>query len=85
MVRQQAGLAPYDSLSPQRLIQLVHEDIEHLQEQIAGIRHDLVELQEVKQLKAWLKDYRIPAADDGMMDELDALFSSGGFPSFDLR
>jgi len=85
MVRQQAGLAPYGSLSPRRLIQLVHEDIEHLHEQIAGIRHDLVALQEPKNLKAWLKDYRIPAATGGMMEELDALFSAGGFPSFDLR
>jgi hypothetical protein len=85
MVRQQAGLAPFDRLSPQRLLQLVHEDIEHLQDQIACIRHDLIVLQEVRQLKAWLKDYRVPAPTDGMMDELATLFSSGGFPSFDLR
>jgi hypothetical protein len=84
-VRQQAGLAPYDSLSPQRLIQLVHEDIERLQEQIASIRHDLVALQEVRQLKAWLKDYRVPAPTDGMMADLAALFAAGGFPPFDLR
>jgi hypothetical protein len=85
MVRQQAGLAPYDTLSPQRLIQLVKEDIENLQEQIASIQQDLVALQEVKQLKAWLKDYRIPVPTDGMREELATLFSSGGFPSFDLR
>jgi hypothetical protein len=85
MIRQQAGLAAYDRLSPQRLIQLVHEDIERLQEQITSIRHDLVALQEARNLKAWLKDYRIPAATDGMMEELDALFSAGGFPPFDLR
>jgi hypothetical protein len=85
LLRQQAGLAPYDALSPQRLLRLVHEDIEHLQEQIDRIRHDLVELQEVKHLKAWLKDYRIPAATDGMLDDLDALFSAEDFPPFGFR
>ena len=34
MLRQQAGLAPYDTLSPRHLIQLVHEDIERLHGEI---------------------------------------------------
>lgn len=66
--------------APWRLIQLVHEDIERLQGEIASIRQDLAAFQEAKHLKAWLKDYRIPARTDGMMDELDSLFSGGGFP-----
>ena len=38
-----------------------------------------------KHLKAWLKEYRIPAATDGMLEELDVQFSAGGFPPFDRR
>ena len=48
MLRQQAGLAPYDTVTPQRLIQLVHEDIDRLHEEIARIRQDLAAFQEVK-------------------------------------
>ena len=85
MLRQQAGLAPYDTVTPQRLIQLVHEDIDRLHEEIARIRQDLAAFQEVKHFKAWLKEYRIPARTDGMMDELDALFSGENFPPFGFR
>jgi acyl carrier protein len=83
--KQQAGLAPFDTISPRHLIQLVHEDIERLHGEIASIRHDLIELQEVKNLKAWLKDYRIPTGTDGMMEDLDALFSNDNFPPFGFR
>jgi hypothetical protein len=85
MLKQQAGFAPYDTLSPKRLIQLVHEDIERLHEEIARIRQDLVAFQEVNHLKAWLKEYRIPPKMGGMMGELDALFSGEDFPPFGFR
>lgn len=85
MLKQQAGFSPYDTLSPQHLIQLVHEDIERLHGEIARIRQDLAAFQEAKHLKAWLKEYRIPAATDGMLEELDVQFSAGGFPPFDRR
>jgi hypothetical protein len=85
MCRQQAGLAPYDTLSPKRLLQLLHEDIERLHAEIARIRHDLVALQEVDHLKAWLKEYQIPIERGGMMNELDALLSGEDFPSFGFR
>jgi hypothetical protein len=85
MCRQQAGLAPYDTLSPKRLLQLLHEDIERLHEEIARIRHDLVAFQEVDHLKAWLKEYQIPVERGGMMSELDALFSGKDFPPFGFR
>jgi hypothetical protein len=84
-VKQQAGLAPYDTISPRHLIQLVHEDIERLHGEIDCIRHDLDSFQEVNRLKAWLKEYRIPDKSDGMMGELDALFSGEDFPPFGFR
>lgn len=85
MLKQQAGFAPYDHLSPQRLIQLVHEDIERLHEEIARIRQDLIAFQKVNHLKIWLKEYRIQPKTGGMMGELDALFSGEDFPPFGFR
>jgi len=84
-VKQQAGLAPYDTISPRHLIQLVHEDIERLHGEIASIRHDLVAFQQVNHLKSWLKEYRIPTGTDGMLEDLDALFSNDNFPLFGFR
>ena len=85
MLRQQAGLAPYASISPKRLLSMLNEDIDRLQEEVARIRHDLVAFQEVDRLRAWLKEYRIPVERGGMMNELDALFSAEDFPPFGFR
>jgi hypothetical protein len=85
MLKQQAGLAPYVSLSPKRLLSTINEDIERLQDEIARIRHDLVTFQDINHLRAWLKEYRIPAGRDEMMDPLDVLFFGDEFPPFGLR
>jgi hypothetical protein len=71
-VKQQAGIAPYATLSPGRLMRLVQEDIGRLRDEIEGIREDLDALQDVRRLKAWLKDYRIPSETEELMAALSA-------------
>jgi hypothetical protein len=85
MFRQQAGLAPYDTLSPGRLMQLLHDDIERLGSEIHRIREDLAAFQDANRLKSWLKEYRIPIETDGLMDGLDALFLGEDLPPFVFR
>ena len=55
-----AGLAPYEHLSPKRLLALLNEDIRALRDEINRIHHDLSLFKDVKQFKSWLKGYRIP-------------------------
>jgi hypothetical protein len=58
-LREMAGLAPYESLSPKRLLALLNKDIVALRNEISRIQHDLRLFRDVKQFKSWLKDYRI--------------------------
>ena len=62
-LRGMAGLGPYERLSPKRLLTLLNEDIRALRNEISRIHHDLRCFKDVKQFKAWLKDYRIPEAE----------------------
>ncbi len=76
-IRHLLGVAPYESLSPKRLGMLLKKDIRVMQDELARIQHDLRLFRDVKQLKAWLKGYRIPQpAFDPFMD---------GFPPFGFR
>lgn len=59
-IRSLLRLAPFEPLSPKRLLVLLREDINAMQMGIAHIQHDLRLFRDVKQLKAWLKGYRIP-------------------------
>jgi hypothetical protein len=85
MFRQQAGLSPYDSLSPGHLMQLLHEDIERLRDEVDRIRQDLAAFQDANRLKTWLKAYRIPTGTGGLMDGMDALFLDEDLPPFVFR
>lgn len=58
-LREMAGLAPYESLSPKRLLALLNKDIVALRNEISRIQHDLRLFRDVKQFKSWLKNYRI--------------------------
>lgn len=83
MFKQQAGLAPYETLTPERLISTIKQDIDGLRDEIARIQHDLVDFQGINRLRSWLKSYRIP--DDGMAgtaDAVDGLYFRGDFPPF---
>ncbi|EIJ33780.1 hypothetical protein [Thiothrix nivea] len=65
---------PFEPLSPKRLGVLLKQDIRTMQEETARIERDLRLFRDVKQLKAWLKGYRIPAPEfDPFLD---------GFPLF---
>jgi hypothetical protein len=55
------GIAPYESLSPKRLVMLLKQDIRMVREEIARIQHDLKAFKDVKQFKRWLKNYRLPS------------------------
>lgn len=59
-VRSMLQLAPFESLSPKRIGQILKHDIYMTQEAIAGLTHDLERLNDVRQLKQWLQNYRIP-------------------------
>jgi hypothetical protein len=85
MFKQQTGLAPYDSLSPGRLMSVLHEDIERLRDDIACIQQNLADFQDVELLRAWLKEYRIHVARGGMMGPLDDLFFGDESPPFGFR
>jgi hypothetical protein len=59
-IRLLLGMDRFTPLSPKRLGVLLKTDIRVMQEEIARIQHDLRLFRDVKQLKAWLKGYRIP-------------------------
>lgn len=64
------GIAPYERLSPKRLVLLLNQDIRTAREEIARIQHDLRAFKDVKQFKLWLKSYRIPTQErDPFFDE----------------
>ena len=73
-IRMMLHLAPFEPLSPKRLVMMVREDVRTMQDGITRIQRDLRAFQDVKQLKAWLKGYRIPEPD------FDPFFSD--FPPF---
>ena len=69
-IRVLLGIDPFEPLSPKRLGQLLKQDLRLLQESIALLQMDLRQLQDVKQLKAWLKGFRIPEPEfDPFMDD----------------
>lgn len=51
-------------LTPKAMLKGLHVDIAKMRANIKGIEADLVALVDIKQLKAWLKDYRIIEADE---------------------
>ena len=73
-IRMMLHLAPFETLSPKRLVMMVREDVRTMQDMITRIQRDLRAFQDVKNLKAWLKSYRIPEPD------FDPFFD--GFPPF---
>jgi hypothetical protein len=73
-IRMMLHLAPFETLSPKRLVMMVREDVRTMQDMITRIQRDLRTFQNVKNLKAWLKSYRIPEPD------FDPFFD--GFPPF---
>jgi len=73
------GFPPYESLSPAQAMHSLQGDIKHIQYDIAMLKRDLATLQDVGNLKKWLKSYRIsrrPDFDDEMLAlaEFDAFF-----------
>jgi hypothetical protein len=73
-IRQMINASPFEPLSPKRMIGLLKQDMRTIQDMIARIQRDMRAFRDVKQLKAWLKGYRIPEPD------FDPFF--GGFPPF---
>lgn len=54
------NFSPYEPLSPTQAMHVLQTDIQHIQQDIADLENDLASFQNVKNLKAWLKTYRIP-------------------------
>jgi hypothetical protein len=73
-IRMMLKIAPFEPLSPKRLVMMIKEDVRTMQAGISRIQHDLQAFRDVKQLKAWLKRYQIPEP------EFDPFFA--GFPPF---
>ncbi|MGB3917044.1 molecular chaperone DnaJ [Thiothrix litoralis] len=73
-IREMINASPFEPLSPKRMIGLLKQDMRTVQDMIARIQRDMRAFRDVKQLKAWLKGYRIPEPD------FDPFF--GDFPPF---
>jgi len=75
-IRMMLQLSPFEPLSPNRLVTLLKHDIQTLRAALKGIQNDLQVFQDVKNLKAWLKNFRLPQPESGF----DPLFDE--FPPF---
>lgn len=75
-IRMMLQLSPFEPLSPNRLVTLLKHDIQAMQTALKGIQNDLQVFQDVKNLKAWLKNFRLPQPESGF----DPFFDE--FPPF---
>jgi hypothetical protein len=61
----------YTKMTPQEMVSILQERKQEMQAEIEQLTQDLVNFQDIKQLKAWLKTYKIPPPDfyygDGWM------------------
>jgi hypothetical protein len=73
----QLQVDPFEVLSPRRIARMLEEDIRVAQDKIARLKHDVQRFRDVRQLKQWLKGYRIPEP------ELDPF--SGALPPFGFK
>lgn len=79
--RARFNFAPNGSLSPMTAMHRLQVDIKHIKGDISMLKRDLASFRDIKNLKAWLKTYRISRQSSfeeemfGAMD-LDALFKS---------
>jgi hypothetical protein len=53
----------YTKMTPQEMISILQERKQEMQAEIEQLTQDLVTFQDIKQLKAWLKTYKIPPSD----------------------
>ena len=70
--RMQANIPPHVSLKPGQLMRMLEQFIRDARADIDAIEADLVELQELKQIKAMLKQFKIakrPDYDDDFLDD----------------
>jgi hypothetical protein len=69
-IRLLINASPFERLSPKRMFELLKQDVRMAQEMITCAQRELQAFRDVKQLKAWLKGYRIPEPDfDQFFDE----------------
>ena len=76
-LRNMARVAPYEPITPKRLLTFLKQDIRNMRNIITRIQNDLRTFRDVKQFKLWLKNYQIP------MDDFDSLFDD--LSPFDFR
>lgn len=72
--RARFNFSPHASLSPAQAMHCIQADIKHIQRDIVMLRRDLASFQDVKNLKRWLKTYRIsrqPLFEEYMYDPMD--------------
>ena len=58
-IRLMINASPFEPLSPKRMVGLLKQELRTAQDMIARVQGDLRAFRDVKQLKAWLKGYRI--------------------------
>lgn len=73
------NFSPSGSLSPPQALSYLQADIKHIQQDIVLLEQDLASFQNIKNLKGWLKTYRVRRqsfSEDGLFNEMDleALF-----------
>ena len=58
MFKAQFGMSPFERLTPSTLMRNLAADIVGIQQDIRELKSDLLAFQDIKKLKAWLKDMR---------------------------
>lgn len=59
-IASQLQILPFEVLTPKRVAQMLKEDIRTMRDGIVRIQHDMQRFRDVRQLKQWLKGYRLP-------------------------
>jgi len=70
-IRMMLQLSPFEPLSPNRLVTLLKHDIQTLQAELKRIQNDVQVFKDVKNLKVWLKSFRLPEPELGFDPFLD--------------
>ncbi|MGD8617364.1 MAG: hypothetical protein PVI91_17155, partial [Gammaproteobacteria bacterium] len=54
------GFAPFESLTPRKLISALRNDRRELELAVIQIQKDIERFRDVRKVKSWLKDYELP-------------------------
>ena len=70
MFKAQFGIAPFEQITPSKILRNLDADIASIQIDIRELKNNLLEFQDIKKVKAWLKNMR----QQPQMDDFDDYF-----------